>query len=168
MKTLQYVSLREWDERILECELSSLDRILIRQFGKSGASGMRLEELKSGLRIQSTSSIGVVRLDTIEIRVERSWLEHVRVVEMLELASSTDLLRRYQRSHELLADDQNLFDLIVLLLVSETERLIRGGLLSSYREEEDLLPVIRGRFLATVNYSYDTVCWINFTVASMT
>lgn len=148
MKILQYVSLREWDERLLNIELTSADRVLIRQFSKGGASGIRIEELRNSVRIQTTSSIGVVRLDSIEIRIEPKLAgDNVRVVEMLEVATGIDLLRRYEKSHELHAEDKSLFELLVLLLVTETERLIRAGLLSSYREEEDLLPVIRGRFL---------------------
>jgi 5-methylcytosine-specific restriction enzyme subunit McrC len=142
------IHLREWEERLLHIELTPADRVSIHQFNKSGSTGIRIEELRDSVRIQTTSSIGVVRLDSIEIRVEPKLAgDNIRVVEMLEVTTGIDLLRRYEKSHELQAEEKNLFELLVLLLVSETERLIRSGLLSNYHEEEGLLPVIRGRFL---------------------
>lgn len=148
MKTIRKITLCEWSEETLSLELTSDDRVLLQQFRNGAANGVRIEELRNSVRIQTKSSIGVIRLDSIEIRIEPKLAgSDVRVVEMLEYTSGLDLLRKFKHSHHLIADSDNLFDLIVMLLVTETEHLIRNGLLSSYREEEDVLPVVRGRLL---------------------
>ena len=74
--------------------------------------------------------------------------EHVGLVSLLEYTSGIDALSQYPSWHQMETGGKDLLDLLALLLVDACERLVRGGLLSDYREVEDALPVLRGRLLA--------------------
>ena len=132
----------------VEIQLSDRDRRLLSQF-KPGPNGdLVIEELKNSVRIRAFSSVGSVRFDTFEIQIHpKIAKEHIRVIQMIGLTRGVDLLRRFKQHPTLNTNDYSLFDLIILLLVEEAEQLIRNGLLASYREEEDLLPMMRGRLL---------------------
>jgi 5-methylcytosine-specific restriction enzyme subunit McrC len=130
-------------------QLTDRDRRLLSQFNSGPNGDLVVQELKDSVRIGALSSIGVVRFDSFEVRIyPKIAKSNMRVVQMLGLTRGVDLLRRFKHHPFIAADDHSLFDLIIILLVEETQKLIRHGLLSSYKEHEELLPMMRGRLLS--------------------
>jgi 5-methylcytosine-specific restriction enzyme subunit McrC len=128
--------------------LSVRDRALARELGDGSAGRLVVEELREGVRLRSSSWIGVVRFEQLEVRVEPKLAgDSLRVVQMLEVTRGLEALRRNSGVRELHAQGADLFDLIACLLADECERLVKGGLLHGYVEEEDDLPAARGRIL---------------------
>ncbi len=142
------IRINEWStEMLVDVKLTSVDRRLAKDL--SSTNRLEVEELRVGLRVRSTSWIGVVRLSNIEIQVHPKLSgDNIRVIEMIEMTQGLDILKRMPGMRELDATGQSLIDLLAMMLVHETERLVRGGLLSDYVERIDDLPVLRGRILA--------------------
>ncbi len=89
-----------------------------------------------------------MRLPTIEIRVvPKVTGDQIGLVRLLEYASGVDALIRLSDGATLEASGDSLFELVVLLFVEASERMLRRGLLSGYVEREDDLPIVRGRIL---------------------
>lgn len=96
--------------------------------------------------ITTSSWIGVVHFSHVEIRIVPKLVGgQLRVLQMLEYASGIDLLKRLPVDRPLPTAGDNLFDLICLLLVEETQALVRDGLLRSYRAVDEPIEVLRGR-----------------------
>jgi len=143
------ISLREWQTCLVpDVVLSTRDRALARELGDGSAGRLVVEELREGVRIRSSSWIGVVRFEQLEVRVEPKLAgDSLRVVEMVEVTRGLETLRRNSAVRTLHAGGADLFDLFASLLADECERLVKGGLLHGYVEEEDELPAARGRIL---------------------
>jgi 5-methylcytosine-specific restriction enzyme subunit McrC len=141
--------LREWKSGFQPgVVLSQKDRLLAERLGGGGEGRLVVEELRDGVRVHSSSWIGVVRFEHFEVRVEPKLAgDSLRVVQMLEATAGIDALRRNPGVRQLLAEGTDLFDLFALLLTDECERIVKGGLLQGYLEEEDDLPIARGRIL---------------------
>lgn len=133
---------------IPDAALTAGDRTLARRFAERDDQRLGVDELKAGLRVTTRSWVGVVRFETVEIRIipklagGNLWL-----VQMLELTSGLAALRRSEGLQHIKTGADNLFDLVAMLLAAEVDRLARRGLLTDYVEREDDLGVIRGRFL---------------------
>jgi 5-methylcytosine-specific restriction enzyme subunit McrC len=143
------VVLQEWQTRLVPGGvLSAKDRALARELGDGSAGRLVVEELREGVRLRSTSWIGVVRFERFEVRVEPKLAgDSLRVVQMLEVTRGIESLRRKSGVRNLHAQGADLFDLFAYLLADECERIVKGGLLHAYVEEEDELPAARGRIL---------------------
>jgi 5-methylcytosine-specific restriction enzyme subunit McrC len=108
-----------------------------------------LEELRGGLRVRTTSWVGVLRLQAVELRIlPKLPGTTLDLVRMLEFATGLPGLRSSVGDWEIDAAGRHLLELFALLLAGAGERLIRAGLLADYEEREELLPVVRGRLLA--------------------
>ena len=140
--------INEWTCKVIEkIDLSSDDRRLIKDL--SATNRLEIDDLSTGLRVRSRSWIGVVRLSSLEIQVHPKLSgDNVRVIEMIEMTQGLDILKRMPGLREIDTTGQSLIDLLAMMLIHETERLVRGGLLSDYVEKVDDLPVLRGRILA--------------------
>ncbi len=147
-KLLYRRELQEWQSlHCPEISLNQRDWVLAEDFN-SQSTKLRIEAMSVGIRITTRSWIGVVRLDSLEIRVLPKLAgNHVNVIEMLELTSGINLLRQFANVHQLKTDADNLFELISTLLVTEAERLLQAGLLSDYVTEESATTCVRGRIL---------------------
>jgi 5-methylcytosine-specific restriction enzyme subunit McrC len=143
------VVLREWDSVFIPgSRLTSEDRRLIRTLTEHDSRRLAVEELVDGVRIESTSWVGVARLDSVEIRiVPKLPGRTLDLARMLDVAFGLDALSRFDVIRSLAAEGINLFDLLAALLSEETSTLIRDGLISDYMEHEEDLPVVRGRVL---------------------
>lgn len=98
------------------------------------------------VEITASSWVGVVRFSHLDVHVVPKLVGGpLRVLRMLDYAAGVSMLRRLPTSQKLLADGSDLFDLICLLLVEETDALLRDGLLRDYRSTDDTLTVLRGR-----------------------
>ena len=146
-RPVRSISLAEWSSGTYKIELSERDRGLAARL----RTGRRLEveELRDGVRIRSSSWIGVVRFEHCEVRVRPKLAgEALGVARMLEFTNGIERLQRTAGVQSLATDDQSdLLELLALLLLEETERVVRGGFVADYQEHEDELSVMRGRLL---------------------
>jgi len=145
----QTITLPEWAVRETPgLGLTEEDRRLIEEFAALPDERLIIEELRDRIRIRSTSWVGVVHLRNVEIQVIPKLAgSSLGVLEMIEQTSGLDALWRSSSVRDLDNQGGNLYDLFVLLLVEECERILRSGVLADYVEEEDTLPVLRGRLL---------------------
>ena len=147
---LPTVHLGEWDscERT-DLRLTDEDCFLVNSLSEAGAGRLQVDELRQGLRFRSKSWVGVVRFSQFEVRILPKLAGgDLRLVELIEFTTGLDALRRYPSVRRLAADGAHMLDLLILLLVEECEKILRVGLRTDYVEEEDELPVVRGRLLA--------------------
>jgi 5-methylcytosine-specific restriction enzyme subunit McrC len=141
--------LGEWDELILDHPpLSPEDRALAAQLASSNR--LIAEELAQGLRLRFRSWAGLIRFSRFDLRIVPKLADgYARLIQMLALTGGLApawpiralLTHRPDSAPDLL-------DLLSTLLARECERILAGGLLHDYLEQEDALPAVRGRFLA--------------------
>lgn len=145
----QTITLPEWAVReVPGLELTEEDRRLAEELAALPNERLIIEELRDRIRIRSTSWVGVVHLRNLEIQVIPKLAgSNLGVLEMIEQTSGLDALWRGSSVRDLDNQGSNLYDLFVLLLVEECERILRSGVLADYVEEEDALHVLRGRLL---------------------
>ena len=138
----------EWTTKVFEgVSLTADDRRLAEDLSET--KKLEIDALWNGLRVRSRSWIGVVRLSDLEIQVHPKLSgDNVRVIEMIEMTRGLDILKRMPGLRKIDTTGRSLIDLLAMMLVHETERLVRSGLLSDYVERIDALPVVRGRILA--------------------
>jgi 5-methylcytosine-specific restriction enzyme subunit McrC len=146
---LRVLELAEWKTTFLEgVSLTEADKKLAAELMSGEDGRLTVEELRTGVRVNAHSWIGVIRFENFEVRVVPKLAGgNLKLVEMIEFTTGLDALRPNSGARSLQTEGSNLFDLIALLFAEECERLVRGGLLSDYVECEDLLPVVRGRLL---------------------
>ena len=147
-KVVRVERIDEWTTKVFEgVFLSADDRRLAKDLSET--KKLEIDALWNGLRVRSRSWIGVVRLSNLEIQVHPKLSgDNVRVIEMIEMTRGLDILKRMPGLREIDTTGRSLIDLLAMMLVHETERLVRSGLLSDYVERIDALPVVRGRILA--------------------
>jgi 5-methylcytosine-specific restriction enzyme subunit McrC len=143
------LELREWQTgSVSGVVLSEKDRALASRLGAGSDGRLVVEELRDGVRVRTSSWIGVVRFERLEVRVEPKLAgSSLCVVQMLEATAGIDALRRNPGVRQLHSAGSDLFDLFALLLVDECERIVKSGMLQGYLEEEEELPMARGRIL---------------------
>ena len=141
--------LTEWTSEVYHgVALTPQDRTVVEKWSASADDRLQIEELRRGLRIRTRSWVGVVRLPTVEIGVvPKVTGDLLGLVRLLEYASGLDALIRLTDDATLEASGDSLLELVVLLFVEASERVLRRGLLSGYVEREDDLPIVRGRIL---------------------
>lgn len=144
------IQLPEWRQKeVPGLALAAEDRALAAQL--RAANRLLIDELRGGLRVSARSWVGVVRFSHFEVQVRPKLAgDNLGLVGLLDYVGGLGRLRRYKASEvtSLAAGGDSLFDLIALLFADACERLIRGGILSDYREVERDLPMVRGRVLA--------------------
>jgi 5-methylcytosine-specific restriction enzyme subunit McrC len=142
--------LEEWRTgEIPGIALSDADRRLVERLAEQAGPRIEIDELKHGLRVKAFSWVGVVRLKQAEIHVVPKLAgEHVGLLQMLEWTSGLDALRPGEREHALAATGARLPDLLAMLFVRATERILRAGVRADYVAREEALSVLRGRLLA--------------------
>lgn len=132
-----------------DLNLTAEDRILAKSLTLTGGGRLHVDERRQGIRVTAQSWVGVVRFSAFDVHIRPKLAgDNLRLLELIEFTSGLDALKRCPAVRTLAADGGNLLDLIVLMFTEECERILRGGLLSDYVEEEDELPVLRGRLLA--------------------
>ena len=143
----QIVQLSEWEERELPgLVLGDSDRELAARLVDQEGSRLVVEELRDGLRIRTSSWVGVVRLGGFEIRVTPKLVGgDAFLVDLVEETSGLEALKRTVGRRTLPPGGNNLFDLFAWLLAEACTEVLRAGILRDYVEEEDTLPVLRGR-----------------------
>lgn len=128
---------------------TSADRQLAERLAAGGDLMPRLDVrwLDDGrMDVTTFSWVGVVRFSAVEIHVVPKLVGGaLRVLRMIEYARGVPLLAQLPRDRQLPSDGDDLFDLVVLLLVEEVKALIRDGLIRDYRGVEETLDRMRGR-----------------------
>lgn len=140
------VTIGEWEQQFVPCELTPHDRASLKAWSDHRIAVL---ELRNGIQIESTSWVGVVRLEGLDIRVFPKLPGGAsHLVRMIELASGLKGLSDTIGAWDLAPSGDNLIDLLARLLANEADRLVRLGLLSNYVEDEAALVAVRGRILA--------------------
>ncbi len=148
------VELVEWQTIVVpDLELTQADKTwLAKQVETEKVKRFcQFEELKAGLKITTTSWVGVLHLERLRIVVRPKLAgDNLRVMQMLEFTMGLQGLHRLTLPNKLQMgqDQDNLFDLLALLLVEECIQVVKAGLLSDYIQRENTLMVVRGRLLA--------------------
>lgn len=147
---MQIIELVEYESRRVRTPgPTPADLSLAQRLAATGDVEARLEVrwlVDGHLDLKASSWVGVVRFSAIEIRVLPKLVGgSLRVLQMIEYSDSVRLLAHLPRDQLLAVTGDDLFELLVRVLVSETKLLIRDGLLRDYRPAEDTLAVMRGR-----------------------
>ena len=142
--------LHEWESRTFDnVRLSEEDRQLADRLRQGDEGRLEVEELRSGLRVRAKAWVGVVRFESVEIRIAPKLTgDQLGLVRLIEYVSGLDAFRKPNGDVALQASGMNLLDLVSLLLAEAAEEVLRRGLLAGYLEREEPIPVVRGRILA--------------------
>lgn len=109
---------------------------------------LEVDWLAEGARIRSSSWVGTATFESFSVEVYPKLAGgHSSILSMIKFASTADALRRIpaERYYEL--ERMGLAEIWCLLLAEECNALLMGGLLSDYRQDEQVLPTVRGRLL---------------------
>lgn len=142
--------LGEWQSRLIDGEnLTPADRRLSQDL-KAGEEGrLVIDELLGGVRVTARSWVGLVHFERFAVRIVPKLAgDNLGLVDMIEFATGLDALRRTSSARTLHAEGAGLMDLLALLLAEAAEAILRGGIFADYVEQEDDLPVLRGRLLS--------------------
>ena len=144
------IRLTEWEVHTEHgLSLTDEDRSIFNALEEVHDQRIELDELLHGLRVRTRSWVGVVRLETVEFRVVPKLAgDRVALARMIEFACGLDGLRRLPRTTSVDVDGESLLELVALLFVEETRRLLRRGVVKHYVPREEDLGVVRGRILA--------------------
>lgn len=137
-ENLTNLTLTENDRSLLENQLSDILQIL---------------ELKKGLRISSNSHIGVANFSNFSVVVEPKILINPQnlfgminyIFEIENWEKLPDAPFYFNRP------ESYLIEIIILLFVEETKRILKQGLYKSYITYQDNTPYLRGKLLLVQN-----------------
>jgi 5-methylcytosine-specific restriction enzyme subunit McrC len=142
--------LAEWSRAELPYgQPTDADLALAARIGRDGTNRVHLDWLHDGgLRVSCRAWIGVIALERAELHVVPKLAGgNLGVLQMIDYASGLGALDRIGGTRQLEASGASLVDLICLLLVEESEAVLRRGLLRDYVTREDILATLRGRLL---------------------
>jgi 5-methylcytosine-specific restriction enzyme subunit McrC len=106
--------------------LSDTDRALVARLGEGGEGRLQIDELRDGLRVRARSWVGVVRLETVEIRIVPKLAgDQVGLVRLLEFTSGLEGLWRFDTEAAVEVAGDSLLDLVALLFAEATEGVVR-------------------------------------------
>lgn len=139
--------IREWTTcEFPGLELGADDRERLR--GLRGGA-LEVDELRSGLRLRTHAQVGVVQLDAMRLEIVPKLAGGItRVGQMIQWTLGVGHLDPLDFPADIDPEGRSLVDVIVALLVRRCEDVLRRGLVTEHREHDDLLPFVRGRFLA--------------------
>lgn len=144
---IEEIVLSEWsEEEIPDFHLSDEALRLCKKLSTRSGPQVEILQLGSGLRIRTFSWIGIIELDSIRLRIEPKLAgKHLNVPKLVDWTSGIDALRKVGSELPIEFEGDNLFDLLVRLLVEETEVLIKAGLRTDYIERQEAIRLLRGR-----------------------
>ena len=124
------LSLRDDAVRRLAAELASTDRL-------------KVQELRAGLQIETTSFVGTLRLGDLHLTVQPK-LNGFPLLNLMRYAYGLRDLRLFEALPQGVADTA-FHDLLIHQLATEVSELLARGLHRRYEREESLLGSPRGR-----------------------
>lgn len=142
------IEVAEYSRRIVEqVNLSERDLRLIETPGLDSRLALR-PLVRDRLEIRADCHVGVVTLDSLEIRVVPKLVGgSLAVLRMAEYAADPAAVRHFDLPKTFATGGPHLRDLIALMLARECERLLHMGPRHDYRTRVDTLPAVRGRLL---------------------
>ena len=141
------VEIPEWQTTELEdVQLTASDERVAKGFTEDGAK-LRLDWLHGDrLRVTTTSWVGVVCLDSIEIRIVPRFVGgDSGLLQMLSYAAGIQSLKPLTPPGLLGIQGPHLLDLVGQLLALEAKYVMESGPVHDYVTREETLPVLRGR-----------------------
>ena len=144
----RYITISEWQTAYEDgIALSEGDRGLCEQLRTRAQ--IVIEEMRSGVRVETKGWVGVVQLEQLEIRVSPKLAgDAIGVARLLAFTRGLAGLERRNGANWITHDTSStLLELLAQLLAEEVERVVRLGVHSDYVAHEEELAAIRGRFL---------------------
>jgi 5-methylcytosine-specific restriction enzyme subunit McrC len=142
------VTLQEWEETTVRAPAPApADQALADRLREEhGAGKLDVEwRLDGRVRVRSTSWIGSVRFESLEVRVVPKYVgEELGVVRMLDYIEGIGRLRRIDIERSLPSGGTVLVELVCRLLADEAVNVLRAGLVNDYVTEDGTLAVLRG------------------------
>ena len=136
-------SICEWETLYLE-GVSFSDERNSKLAGSLSAAGIvEILELARGIHIKSNSNIGRVDLGDFILQI-RPKLNGLPLARLLSYAYGVKDLKLYN-SAKYETDSLDFFDMLIYILYSYTDHLLRGGLSKGYVQKSDTLSAVRGR-----------------------
>lgn len=142
-------SIPEWSECLLPSHrLQAADYGELERLAGELGDRVTIDDLRTGVRIRTSSWVGVVRVGGLEIRIIPKLAGgNLGLARMLHLTTGLGGLSRIDARRFLETGGPSLFDLVALLLAEECGEVLRGGLLRDYVLHEEEITVVRGRIL---------------------
>lgn len=142
----------EWKSITVEENFHPSDQPVITQLRLSDR--VEIDELKEGIRIKVKSWVGVIHFQDFEIQIIPKLAgENLGLVNMLTYTAGVTALKRYENKRYLeILKQGSLFDLIVWLFCDACEKILTGGILFDYEQQEESLTSLRGRLLIDKQY----------------
>jgi 5-methylcytosine-specific restriction enzyme subunit McrC len=146
---VERVIISEWSEYLQEdFYLTPKDRMFMDKLSASKKGALKVDELKNGTRFSATSWVGVVRFEQLELHIIPKLAgENLGLIRLLHYSSGLNALQKSVGHKFLFPGSDSLFELVVFLFIQECEKVVRRGVWYDYVENEDALPVVRGRIL---------------------
>lgn len=151
---VEYI-LSEYSERLIQYELTNDERKYLQEIScihKNTPWEQRFyfDELRTGLRIKTTSYVGVIELENIRIIIQPKFDEQFdNVIDMLLFAKGHALWKQVNTTGTV--HKNNLFLKFIELFVSEAEDLLQNALKKDYVSKEENLKNVSGRILIREN-----------------
>lgn len=135
------VPLHEWTKRTVDAELDVQGRALAAKLTK--LERLHVEELRSGVRIRTTSFVGHVQVGPLRISV-RPKLPGAPLHRLLRYAYGLRNLELHEAAGQNTAED-SLLELLVHQLAAEVEEILARGLHRTYVRRHEMLVSPRGQ-----------------------
>ncbi len=142
-------SIPEWSEFVVPSNwFEAEDYTELERLAHELKDRVTIDDLRTGVRIRTSSWVGVVRVGSVEIRIVPKLAGgNVGLARMLHLTTGLGGLSRIDARRFIETGGPSLFDLVALLLAEECGYILRGGLLRDYVLREEESTVVRGRIL---------------------
>jgi 5-methylcytosine-specific restriction enzyme subunit McrC len=139
-------TLGEWQQSDFQAELTAHD---LDWAAKLTKHGITIEAVPNGIRVTTKAHVGVVEFTHFRLRIMPKLVGAESVlVSMLTLTQGINLLKRVDMDRTLgLAENGDLFDLLMWIFAEHCDRIFRQGVRNDYVEQEEELPLLRGRLL---------------------
>ncbi|MEK4083761.1 McrC family protein [Psychrobacillus sp. FSL K6-1415] len=165
------IILQEYNEHFISgYHLTTQERNYLKEYAyihtnKPWEQRFFVDELREGLRVRTTSYVGIIELERLRIIIQPKFdPTFAQVIDMMLYAQGN--AKWWEQQTVGSAGHNNLFILLVTRFIEETELLLRKGLKKDYIEEDDNLRHVRGRISikenALKNYNLPTKIYCSY------
>ncbi|WP_394190945.1 McrC family protein [Paenisporosarcina quisquiliarum] len=144
------IKIQEYNERlIMGYECSEIDRSYLRHYAtihKNTPWEQRFyfDELKDGLRIRTTSFVGLIELERLRIIIQPKFDDtFTEVINMALFANGRPFWSEVETRGSM--EKSELFRMLISKFLNETENLLKKGLKKDYVEHSGNLKQVRGK-----------------------
>lgn len=156
MKKTYYV--QEYETLYMTEQLSEIDLQQLNQLARTKEDGEQyrfmVDELKEQMRLQFTSYVGVIELETIRIVIQPKFdATFERLTDMIAFSQTGIVLQMNGGQGQI--GENTLFTRLIHYYVQEVQKVMRKGLKKEYVEQISNQYQLRGRIKITENMRYN-------------